>query len=130
MGPPLKPVKVRLDGIPSLQHVDCITQLGVVGKLAEGALDPIVHVADKDVKQCRSQYRPLRNATCHWSPLGHRAVDCNSLSVTVQPIPYPPSGLSVKSMSLQFRDKDVVWDSVKCFAQVQACVFWIVSTLM
>ena len=22
-------------------------------------------------------------------------------------------------MSLQFRDKDVVWDSVKCFAQVQ-----------
>ncbi|KAK4818827.1 hypothetical protein QYF61_019864 [Mycteria americana] len=33
MGPPLKPVKVPLDGMPSLQRVNCTTQLGV-GKLA------------------------------------------------------------------------------------------------
>ncbi|KAK4811014.1 hypothetical protein QYF61_015718 [Mycteria americana] len=120
MGPPLKPVKVPLDGIPSLRCTNRTTQLGVICRLAEGALNPTVHVADKDVKQHRSQYQPLRNATHHWSPLGHRAVDRNSLSVTIQPIPYPPSGPSVKSMSLQFRDKDVVRDSVKCFAQVQS----------
>jgi len=66
-GPPLKPVKVPLDGILSLQHVDCTTQLGVVGRLVEGTLNPTV----KDVKQHRSQYWPLRNTTCHWSPLGH-----------------------------------------------------------
>ncbi|KAK4808830.1 hypothetical protein QYF61_001338 [Mycteria americana] len=53
-GPPLKPVKVPLDGMPSLQHVDHTTQLGVIGKLAEGALT--VHVTNKDVKQHRSQY--------------------------------------------------------------------------
>ncbi|KAK4830146.1 hypothetical protein QYF61_008634, partial [Mycteria americana] len=47
------------------------------------------------------------------------AIDRNSLSATIQPIPYTSSGPSVKSMSLQFRDKDVVWDSIKCFAQVQ-----------
>ncbi|KAK4824932.1 hypothetical protein QYF61_021552 [Mycteria americana] len=64
-GPPLKPVKVPLDGTPSLQHVDRTTQLGVVGKLAEGALNSPVHVTDKDVKQCWSQYRPLRNAARH-----------------------------------------------------------------
>lgn len=29
-GPPLKPVKIPLDAIPSLQSVDCTTQLGVV----------------------------------------------------------------------------------------------------
>ncbi|GAB0205421.1 WD repeat-containing protein 36 [Grus japonensis] len=52
-GPPLQPVKVTLDGIPSLQHVNRTTQLGVVGKLAEGAL---FHVTDKDVKLCRSWY--------------------------------------------------------------------------
>ncbi|KAK4826701.1 hypothetical protein QYF61_010916 [Mycteria americana] len=124
MGPPLKPVKVLLDCIPSLQQVDRTTQLGVVGKLAEGALNPTVHVADKDVKQHWSQYRPLRNATRHWSPLGHQAVECNSLSATIQPIPYPPSGPSVRSMSLQFRDKDVTWDSAKCFAQVQGFIPW------
>ena len=42
-GPPLK---VPLDGIPSLRHVDCTTQLGVVAKLAEGAFDPTVCVTD------------------------------------------------------------------------------------
>ncbi|KAK4825444.1 hypothetical protein QYF61_027474 [Mycteria americana] len=101
-------------------RVDHTTQLGVVSKLAEGALSPTVHVADKDVKQCQSQYRPLRNATRHWSPLEHQTIDCTSLSVTIQPIPYPPSGPSVKSTSLQFRDNDVMQDSIKCCAQAQA----------
>lgn len=32
-GPPLKPVKVPPDGVPSLQHIYRTTQLGVVGKL-------------------------------------------------------------------------------------------------
>ena len=51
MGPPLKPIEVPLDGIRSLQRVDRTTQLGIVGKRAEGALNPTVHVTDKDVKQ-------------------------------------------------------------------------------
>ncbi|PKU49265.1 solute carrier family 22 member 7- hypothetical protein [Limosa lapponica baueri] len=50
--------KVPLDGIPSLQHVDCATQLGVISKLAESALYPTVRVSNKDVKQHWSQYRP------------------------------------------------------------------------
>jgi len=56
MGLPLKPVKVLLDGIPSLQCVDCTTQLGVVSKVAEGALNPTVLVASKDVKHHQCQY--------------------------------------------------------------------------
>ncbi|KAK4827407.1 hypothetical protein QYF61_017837 [Mycteria americana] len=118
-GPLLKPVKVPLDGIPFLQCVDHTTQVGIIGKLAEGALNPTVHVTDKDIKHHQSQYQPLRNATHHWSPLGHRAIDHNSLSATIQPISYPPNGPSIKPTSPQFRDKDVVRDSVKCFAQIQ-----------
>jgi len=38
---------------------------------------------------------------------------------TIQPIPYPPSGPSIKSVSLQFNDKDVMGSSDKCFAEVQ-----------
>jgi len=38
-GSPLKPVNVILDGIPSLQHVDHTTQLGVICNLAEGAVN-------------------------------------------------------------------------------------------
>ena len=41
-GPPLQPVEVALDGVLSLQRVNCTIQLGVVGKLAEGALSPTV----------------------------------------------------------------------------------------
>ena len=47
-------------------------------------------------------------------------MDCNNLSETIQPIPYPSSGLPVKFMSLKFRDKNVMRDSIKCFTQVQA----------
>jgi len=49
-GPPVKPDKVPLDGVPSLQHVDLTTQLGVISKLIEHALNPTVCFADKDVK--------------------------------------------------------------------------------
>ncbi|KAK4816062.1 hypothetical protein QYF61_011070 [Mycteria americana] len=107
---PREPVKVPVDVIPALQCVSHTTQLGVVSKLAEGALSPTVHVADR-VKQHQSRHLSLLN--------GHQAIDCNSLSATIQPIPYPLSGPSIKSMFLQFRDKDVLWDSVKCYTQVQ-----------
>jgi len=52
----LKPVQVPLDGIPSLQCVNLIKQLGVTGKLAEGSHYPTVHVTNEDVKQRRAQY--------------------------------------------------------------------------
>ena len=52
MGPPLK---VPLDGIPFPLGVKCTTQLGVICKLAEGALDPTVHVTDEDIKEAQSQ---------------------------------------------------------------------------
>ncbi|KAK4805320.1 hypothetical protein QYF61_018183 [Mycteria americana] len=50
MGLLLKPVKVPLDGIPSLKHINCTTQLGVFCKLAEGALNPTVYAIDENIK--------------------------------------------------------------------------------
>ena len=47
-GPLLKLVQVPLDGIPSFCHVNCTTQLGVVCKLTEGALDLAVYVIDEN----------------------------------------------------------------------------------
>jgi len=45
----LKPVQFPLGGIASLHHVDLTAHLGVVGKLAEGLLNPAFCVANKDV---------------------------------------------------------------------------------
>ncbi|KAK4808976.1 hypothetical protein QYF61_015210 [Mycteria americana] len=50
MGPLLKPVKVALDGIPSLLRINCTTELGVICKLAEGALNPTIYITDEDTK--------------------------------------------------------------------------------
>ena len=56
LGPLLEPVQVSLNGIPSLWCVDCTTQLGVISKLAESALDATVNVTDEDIKDCQSLY--------------------------------------------------------------------------
>jgi len=50
MGQLLHPVQVPLDGMPSLQCVSRTTLLGVICKLAEGALSPIVYIIGEDVK--------------------------------------------------------------------------------
>ena len=63
-------VQVPLDCILSFWCVNCTTHIDVICKLAEGALDSIVFVTDEDIKQYWSQYRPLRDTTCHQSPSG------------------------------------------------------------
>jgi len=50
-GTMLKPVQIPLDDIPPFSCVNCTTQLGVISKLAEGALNLIVYVTDKDVEE-------------------------------------------------------------------------------
>ena len=62
--PLLELVQVPLDGISSLQCVDHSTQLGVICKFSEGALNPTVCVIDKDIKQYWSEYGPLWDTGC------------------------------------------------------------------
>uniref|UniRef100_A0A8B9IZQ3 B-TFIID TATA-box binding protein associated factor 1 n=1 Tax=Amazona collaria TaxID=241587 RepID=A0A8B9IZQ3_9PSIT len=69
ISPPHKRVKVPLDGIPSLPCINRTTQLGVIGKLVEGALNPTVHVTHKVVERDRSQHRSLGDTTRYWSPV-------------------------------------------------------------
>lgn len=46
IGAPLQPVTVPLDGISSLQHINCTIQLGDICKFAGGTLNPTVYVVD------------------------------------------------------------------------------------
>lgn len=45
-------------------------------------------------------------------------IDHNSLLVTIQPIPYPLYNLFFKFMSLQFGEKNVMWDHVRGLVEV------------
>lgn len=107
MGPTLKPVKVPSPDIPSLQHVDCTTQLDVFRKLAKSVLIPLSMLRKKKLKS-HSQHQTLRKSTYHGSPLGHWAIDSSPLNATTQAILYLLSHPSVKSMLLQFRDNNII----------------------
>ncbi|KAK4829526.1 hypothetical protein QYF61_005165 [Mycteria americana] len=62
--PSIQPVQVPLQSLPTLQQINTPTQLGVVCKLTESALDPFVQIIDKDVKQNWPQHRALGNTAC------------------------------------------------------------------
>ncbi|KAK4831375.1 hypothetical protein QYF61_017506 [Mycteria americana] len=51
LGPSMQPVQIPLQSLPPLQQINTSTQFGVICKLSEGALDPLVQIIDKDVKQ-------------------------------------------------------------------------------
>jgi len=56
-GPFLQPVKVSLDGIPSLQHTSYTAELGVIHRLAEDALSPTICVINEDNDEGMKQYQ-------------------------------------------------------------------------
>ena len=122
MGPLLLPVQVLLNAFPSFQGTDCTTQLGVLCKLDEGALDAVVCVTDKDVEEHWSQDGSLGDIAHDLLPSGHRTIDHNPLAMAILSMPYPSNNSAFKSMPLQIRDKDVVQDHVKGLAEVQVAL--------
>lgn len=105
-------------GIAFKIPLDAPHQVGGVGKLAESVLNPTVHVAYKDVKW--HLVLILTSEECCLSPFSVWTLNLwPQLFPSIHPILYPLSGLSIKSISLQFGDKNFMQDSVKCFAQVQ-----------
>jgi len=45
-----EPVQVPMDSVLSFRRVNCITQLGVISKLAEGSLNSTVYISANDVE--------------------------------------------------------------------------------
>ncbi|KAK4832143.1 hypothetical protein QYF61_020883 [Mycteria americana] len=56
LGPSIQPVQVPLQSLPPLKQINTPAQLGVVCKFTEGALNPLVQIIDKDMKQNWPQY--------------------------------------------------------------------------
>ncbi|KAJ7405211.1 hypothetical protein BTVI_69704 [Pitangus sulphuratus] len=71
-----------------------------------------------------SPTKMLNSASLNTDPRGTSLVtglhlDFETFQFHHPAIPSPARGPPIKSMSLQFRDKDVMQDSAKCFVQVQ-----------
>ncbi|KAK4821657.1 hypothetical protein QYF61_026755 [Mycteria americana] len=116
--PSIQPVQVPLQSLPTLQQINTPTQLGVVCKLTESALDPFVQIIDKDVKQNWPQHRALGNTACDRPPTGVNSIHHHSLGPAVQPVLYPAKSTPVQAMSSQFLQENAVGNRVKGFTEV------------
>ncbi|KAK4831732.1 LOW QUALITY PROTEIN: hypothetical protein QYF61_018862 [Mycteria americana] len=114
-GPSIQPVQ----SLPILKQINTPTQLGVICKLTEGALDPFVQIIDKDVKQNWPQQRALGNTACDQPPTGVNSIHHHSLGPAIQPVLYPAKSTPVQAMSSQFLQENAVGNRVKGFTEVQ-----------
>ena len=85
---------VALGGIPYLYCVDHITEIGVTHKLAEGALNIVVQVSDKEVKYHKYHLQTPEKYHCIHTDT---ELLTTSRAVTIHPIPHTVSGLSINS---------------------------------
>ncbi|KAK4820324.1 hypothetical protein QYF61_023557 [Mycteria americana] len=118
LGPWIQPVQVPLQSLPTLQQMNTPTQLGVICKLTQGALDPFVQITDKDIKQNWPQHRALGNTTCDRPPAGVNSIPHHSLGPAIQPVLYPVKSTPVQAMSSQFLQENAVGNGVKGFTEV------------
>ena len=89
IGPLTQPVQIPLQSLPTIKQINTPTQLDVICKLSEGALDPLIQIIYKDIKQNWPQYRALGNTTCDRPTAGFNPTHHNSLGLAVQPVFYP-----------------------------------------
>ncbi|KAK4831520.1 hypothetical protein QYF61_018122 [Mycteria americana] len=118
LGPSIQPVQVPLQSLPTLQQINTPTQLGVICKLTEGALDPFIQIIDKDIKQDWPQHRALGNTACDRLPAGVNSIHQHSLGPAIQPVLYPAKSTPVQAMSSHFLQENAVGNRVKGFTEV------------
>ncbi|KAK4818760.1 hypothetical protein QYF61_018932 [Mycteria americana] len=99
--PSIQPVQVHLQSLPTLKQINTPAQLGVVCKLTEGALDPLIQII------------ALGDATCDRPPSGFNSIHHHSLGPAVQPVLYPAKSTPVQAMSSQFLQENAVGNRVK-----------------
>ncbi|KAK4810045.1 hypothetical protein QYF61_005108 [Mycteria americana] len=56
LGPLIQPVQIPLQSLPTLEQINTPAQFGVSCKLTEGALNPLIQIIDRDIKQNWPQY--------------------------------------------------------------------------
>jgi len=91
-----------------LNQINTPTEFGVIFKLTEGALDPLVQIIDKDITQNWPQYRALGNTICNWLSTGFNPVHRRSLGLVILPVFYPVKSTPIQAMSSRFVHNNAV----------------------
>ncbi|KAK4826742.1 hypothetical protein QYF61_010995 [Mycteria americana] len=92
----LSPSIQSVQNLSTLKQNNTPAQLGVVCKLTEGALNPLVQIIVKDIEQNWPQYSALENTTCDWTPTGFNSIHHHhSLGTAIQPVLYPAKNIPI-----------------------------------
>lgn len=106
-----------------LSRVSHTTQSGIISKLAQGALSVTLFYQ----QWCQTVSVPTPTPEERCSLLLSTWIRCcwpQDLSVNIQQVLYPLSGLSIKSLYLRFREKDVTQNSqMLCTSPSRWCQF-------
>ncbi|GAB0186062.1 mitochondrial enolase superfamily member 1 [Grus japonensis] len=113
VSPLYQPIEVFLQGGSSLRSIYFPTQFGIIRKLHQGALDPIIQITYEDIKWCWTQYQSLGDPTGDRLPDGKRAIYHHPLGVVCQPDPHLPHGPLVYTITHQFLLEEAVGMSLK-----------------
>ena len=54
--PAIQPFQIPLSGLATLRQINASSQLGVICKLTEGALNALIQVINKDIEEDRPQH--------------------------------------------------------------------------
>ena len=81
----MQPIQVPLKGLSTPRQIDTFSQLGVICKLIEGALNALIQATNEYIEQNRPQYHSLGSTTHDPSPTGFNFIHHHSLGSSSQP---------------------------------------------
>ena len=119
LGSAIQPVQIPLQCLSTLWQINTPSQLGVICKLTESALNALIQVINKDTEQDRPQYRPLGINIHDQLLAGFNSIHNQSLGLAIQPVIYLAKSIPLQVMGCQFLWENAVGDTIKGFEEVQ-----------
>ncbi|KAJ7405122.1 hypothetical protein WISP_141802 [Willisornis vidua] len=117
--PSIQLVQVSLKSSLTLQQINTPPQLGVICKFANGGLNSLIQIINKDIKQNWAQYSSLENTTVDQAPTECSPIHQQSLGPAIQAVLIPAESTPVQEVGCQLFQEHVMGDSAKGFAEVQ-----------
>lgn len=84
--------------LPGVSH-GYRAQLGVLCKLPEDLLNPLLLIIDKGMKHNWPQYWSLGNLTSSWLPVGCNIIHHHSLNLAIQAVFYAVNSEPIQAMN-------------------------------
>lgn len=118
LSPWVQPIHFPLQSLPTLKEINTLSELGVICKLTEGALDPLVQITDGDIEKKWPQYWAQWDTTSDWPPAAFSSIHHSNLDLATQTVFDPLMHTSIQALSRQFLWENAVGNGFKSLTEV------------